>query len=66
MRLILSELTFVCPFGQVMEAEKVAETSRIYQEQKLAEKDSIRHQEHIENEIYLAKQKSLVDAEVYR
>eukprot|EP00243_Klebsormidium_subtile_P002745 TRINITY_DN15545_c0_g1_i1.p1 TRINITY_DN15545_c0_g1~~TRINITY_DN15545_c0_g1_i1.p1 ORF type:complete len:344 (+),score=104.79 TRINITY_DN15545_c0_g1_i1:285-1316(+) len=50
----------------VMEAEKVAQTSRIYQEQKLAEKESNRQQEHIENEIYLAKQKSLVDAEVYR
>lgn len=51
---------------QVMEAEKAAQTSRIYQDQKLAEKDSIRQQESIENEIYLAKQKSLVDAEVYR
>jgi hypothetical protein len=50
----------------VMEAEKAAQTSRIYQDQKLAEKDSIRQQESIENEIYLAKQKGLVDAEVYR
>ncbi|GBG76337.1 hypothetical protein CBR_g22084 [Chara braunii] len=50
----------------VMEAEKVAQTSRIRMEQMLAEKESQKRQQEIENEIYLSRQKSLTDAEYYR
>ncbi|XP_031491108.1 uncharacterized protein LOC116258123 isoform X2 [Nymphaea colorata] len=48
------------------EAEKDAQVSRILMEQKLMEKDSIRRQEQIENEMYLAREKSLADAHYYR
>ncbi|CAN6471117.1 unnamed protein product [Victoria cruziana] len=48
------------------EAEKNAQVSRILMEQKLMEKDSIRRQEQIENEMYLAREKSLADAHYYR
>ncbi|KAJ6846586.1 erlin-2-B isoform X1 [Iris pallida] len=48
------------------EAEKNSQVSRILMEQKLMEKDSAKRQEHIENEMYLAREKSQADASYYR
>ncbi|KAJ4960314.1 hypothetical protein NE237_020224 [Protea cynaroides] len=48
------------------EAEKNAQVSRILMEQKLMEKDSSRLQQEIENQMYMARQKSLADADFYR
>ncbi|KAK7848949.1 erlin-2 [Quercus suber] len=50
----------------ISEAEKVANVSKILMEQKLMEKDSVRKQQEIENQIYMAWQKSLADADLYR
>ncbi|GAB4840115.1 hypothetical protein Ancab_020874 [Ancistrocladus abbreviatus] len=50
----------------ISEAEKNANVSRIMMEQKLMEKDSARRQELIENEMYLARERSLADANFYR
>ncbi|XP_030957124.1 erlin-2-like isoform X2 [Quercus lobata] len=50
----------------ISEAEKVANVSKILMEQKLMEKDSVRKQQEIENQIYMARQKSLADADFYR
>lgn len=50
----------------ISEAEKNANVSKIVMEQKLLEKDSARKQEEIENEMYLAREKSLADADFYR
>ncbi|KAK9277364.1 hypothetical protein L1049_006906 [Liquidambar formosana] len=48
------------------EAEKNANVSKILMEQKLMEKDSSRRQEEIENQMYMAREKSLADADFYR
>lgn len=48
------------------EAEKNAQVSKILMEQKLMEKDSSKQQEAIENEMYLAREKSQADANYYR
>lgn len=48
------------------QAEKNAQVSLILMEQKLREKDSIRRQETIENEMFLAREKSQTDASFYR
>lgn len=48
------------------EAEKNAQVSKIVMQQKLMEKDSSKRQQEIENEIYLAREKSLADADFYR
>lgn len=50
----------------ISEAEKHAHVSKIQMEQKLMEKDSTRRQEEISNAIYLAREKSLADANFYR
>ncbi|XP_073136054.1 uncharacterized protein [Henckelia pumila] len=50
----------------ISEAEKFAHVSKIQMEQKLMEKDSTRRQEEISNAIYLAREKSLADANFYR
>ncbi|KAL2344631.1 hypothetical protein Fmac_005916 [Flemingia macrophylla] len=50
----------------ISEAEKNANVSKILMEQKLLEKDSARRQEEIENAMYLAREKSLADADFYR
>ena len=50
----------------ISEAEKVANVSKILMEQKLMEKDSVRKQQEIENHIYMAREKSLADADFYR
>ena len=50
----------------VTEAERDAQVSIIYMNQKVTEKESIKRQAEIENEIYLAKEKSLADADFYR
>ncbi|CAL5213011.1 unnamed protein product [Lathyrus oleraceus] len=50
----------------ISEAEKNANVSKILMEQKLLEKDSARKQEEIENAMYLAREKSLADADFYR
>ncbi|KAK6133897.1 hypothetical protein DH2020_032358 [Rehmannia glutinosa] len=50
----------------VSEAEKYAHVSKIHMEQKLMEKDSLRRQEEIANAMYLAREKSLADADYYR
>uniref|UniRef100_A0A7N2LBT5 Band 7 domain-containing protein n=1 Tax=Quercus lobata TaxID=97700 RepID=A0A7N2LBT5_QUELO len=50
----------------ISEAEKVANVSKILMEQKLMEKDSVRKQQEIENQIYMAREKSLADADFYR
>ena len=46
----------------ISEAEKIANVSKILMEQKLMEKDSARKQQEIENQIYMAREKSLADA----
>ncbi|KAF3956918.1 hypothetical protein CMV_018013 [Castanea mollissima] len=50
----------------ISEAEKIANVSKILMEQKLMEKDSARKQQEIENQIYMAREKSLADAYFYR
>lgn len=50
----------------ISEAEKNANVSKILMEQRLLEKDGSRRQQEIENEMYLARQKSLADADFYR
>ena len=50
----------------ISEAEKNANVSKILMEQKLMEKDSARRQQEIENQMYLAYEKSLADAAFYR
>ncbi|CAA0828752.1 SPFH/Band 7/PHB domain-containing membrane-associated protein family [Striga hermonthica] len=50
----------------VSDAEKNAHVSKIQMEQKLMEKDSLRRQEEISNAMYLAREKSLADANYYR
>ncbi|XP_010259731.1 PREDICTED: erlin-2-B-like [Nelumbo nucifera] len=48
------------------EAEKKAQVSRIFMEQKLMEKDSVKMQQQIENQMYLEREKILADANYYR
>lgn len=48
------------------EAEKNAQVSRILMEQKLMEKESVKRQQEIENEMYIAREKSRTDANFYR
>lgn len=50
----------------ITEAEKNAHVSKIIMEQRLMEKDSSRRQEEIENQMFLAREKSLADANFYR
>lgn len=50
----------------ITEAEKNAQVSKILMQQKLMEKDSSRMQEEIENQMYMAREKSLADASFYR
>ncbi|XP_050238945.1 uncharacterized protein LOC130014534 isoform X2 [Mercurialis annua] len=50
----------------ISEAEKNANVSKILMEQKLMEKDSSRRQQEIENQMYMAHEKSLADAAFYR
>ncbi|KAG9153672.1 hypothetical protein Leryth_008591 [Lithospermum erythrorhizon] len=50
----------------VSEAEKYAHVSMIQMEQKLTEKDSARKQDEISNAMYLAREKSLADANFYK
>ncbi|XP_022952024.1 erlin-2-B-like [Cucurbita moschata] len=50
----------------ISEAEKNANVSRILMDQKLMEKESSRRQQEIDNHIYLAREKSLADANYYR
>ena len=50
----------------ISEAEKNANVSKILMEQKLLEKDGARRQQEIENDMYLAREKSLADADFYR
>ncbi|KAF6165066.1 hypothetical protein GIB67_000650 [Kingdonia uniflora] len=48
------------------EAEKNAQVSKILMEQKLMEKDSSKRQQEIENHMYMAREKSLADADFYK
>ncbi|KAL7132708.1 hypothetical protein ABFS83_12G092200 [Erythranthe nasuta] len=50
----------------ISEAEKNAYVSKIQMEQKLTEKDSLRKEAEISNTMYLAREKSLADADYYR
>ncbi|MCO5569955.1 hypothetical protein L7F22_023669 [Adiantum nelumboides] len=50
----------------VTEAEKDAQVSMIYMHQKVMEKESFKRQQEIENEIFLAREKGLADANFYR
>lgn len=50
----------------VSEAEKNAQVSMILMEQKLMEKNSAKRQAEIDNEIFIAREKSLADASFYR
>lgn len=50
----------------ISEAQKYAHVSLIQMEQKLAEKDSARKEEEIANAMYLAREKSLADADFYK
>lgn len=50
----------------VTEAERDAEVSMIFMNQRVTEKQSFKRQQEIENEIYLAREKSLADANYYR
>ncbi|KAF6169549.1 hypothetical protein GIB67_028100 [Kingdonia uniflora] len=48
------------------EAEKNAQVGKILMEQKLMEKDSSKRQQEIENHMYMAREKSLEDADYYK
>lgn len=48
------------------EAEKNAQVSKILMEQKLMERDSAKKQQEIENQMYVAREKSQADASYYR
>ncbi|ERM99992.1 hypothetical protein AMTR_s00110p00140670 [Amborella trichopoda] len=48
------------------EAEKNSQVSQVLMEQRLMEKESTRRQQEIENDMYLAREKSLADADFYR
>ncbi|KAF6169261.1 hypothetical protein GIB67_013691 [Kingdonia uniflora] len=48
------------------EAEKNAQVSKILMAQKLMEKDSSKRQQEIENHMYMAREKSLADADFYK
>lgn len=50
----------------ISEAEKNANVSQIRMQQKLTEKDSARKEEEIHNQMYLAREKSLADADFYK
>ncbi|XP_057962514.1 uncharacterized protein LOC131154048 [Malania oleifera] len=50
----------------ISEAEKNALVSKIQIEQKLMEKEGLKKQEGIENEMYMAREKSLTDANFYQ
>ena len=50
----------------ISEAKKIANVSKILMEQKLMEKNSARKQQEIENQIYMARKKSLADAYFYQ
>ncbi|PRQ40659.1 putative Band 7 domain-containing protein [Rosa chinensis] len=50
----------------ISEAEKNSNVSKILMEQKLMEKDSSRRQQEIENDMYLAREKSVADADFYK
>ncbi|GMJ09567.1 hypothetical protein like AT2G03510 [Hibiscus trionum] len=50
----------------VSEAEKAATVSKIMMEQKLMEKESSRRQQEIENQMYIAREKSQADSDFYR
>lgn len=50
----------------VTEAEKDAHVSKILMEQRIMEKESIKRQQEIENEIFLARERSFADANFYR
>ncbi|KAG2702499.1 hypothetical protein I3843_06G086400 [Carya illinoinensis] len=50
----------------ISEAEKNANVSKIVMEQKLMEKDSARRQQEIDNQMYMARERSLADADFYR
>ncbi|CAG5117784.1 unnamed protein product [Candidula unifasciata] len=50
----------------VIEAEKVAQVSKIQWEQKIMEKESEKTMSHIEDDTHLAKEKAKADAEFYR
>ena len=50
----------------ISEAEKIANVSKILMEQKLMKKNSTRKQQEIENQIYMAREKSLADVDYYR
>ncbi|XP_057834073.1 uncharacterized protein LOC131044704 [Cryptomeria japonica] len=50
----------------VTEAEKNSHVSKILMEQRLMEKESIKRQQQLENEMYLAREKSHTDSNYYR
>ena len=50
----------------IIKAEKNAHVSKILMQEKLTEKDIARMQEEIQNQAYLAREKSLADANFYR
>lgn len=50
----------------VTDAEKDAKVSEILMSQRVREKESIKRQQEIENEIFLAREKGLADANFYR
>ena len=50
----------------ISEAQKNAHVSKIIMEQKLMEKESSRMQQEIDNDMYLARERSLADAYFYR
>lgn len=47
-------------------AQKDAEVSLIFMRQRVMEMESLKQQQEIENEIYLAKEKSIADANFYK
>lgn len=50
----------------VAEAKKNSEVSRIIMDQRLMEKESLKRQHEIDNEMYLAREKSLADSNYYK
>lgn len=50
----------------IIEAEKEAQVAKIQYEQKIMEKESLQRMAQIEDEMHLARQKSIADAEFYK
>jgi len=55
-----------CALVKIRERCLVVQVSRILQEQRLSEKESWKQQQEIENAIFVARERSLADAHLYK